>query len=258
MRRSIVLLKILKSFVVILILATSLFAKKPTLIFYCGVTMAPAMSKIAKIVEQKEHCKIKIIQGGSQNLYDSLKTLKVGDMYLPGSDAYIKKYKKEGFFGKSVYVGYNKAAIFVQKGNPKHIKTLDSLIDENIATALCNPKSGSIGKNTKKVLIKYKGKKFFEKAYDMAIVIGNDSRDLNKALRDKEADMSVNWRTTAFLKENKPFIDVVEIDEKYAPKKKLMLTGLRFSKHKNLVEKFLNFASSKKGLSIMREYGFLD
>jgi len=250
--------KVFKVLAVVIFLNMAVFAKKPSLIFYCGVTMAPAMSKIVKIFEKKEHCEIKIIQGGSQNLYDSLKSLKVGDLYLPGSDSYIKKYKKEGFFGRSVYVGYNKAAIFVQKNNPKNIKNLDSLIDENIATALCNPNSGSIGKNTKKVLIKYKGKEFFERAYDMAIIIGNDSRDLNKALRDKEVDMAVNWRTSAFLKENKPFIDIVEIDEKYAPKKKLMLTGLRFSKHKDLVEKFLDFASSKQGKKIMKKYGFID
>ena len=128
--------KLLKSVVAVSLLATLSFASKPELLFYCGITMVKPMSEIASIIEHKYNCKVKILQGGSQNLYNSLKASRLGDLYLPGSDSYIKKYKKEGFFDKSVYVGYNKAAIFVQKGNPKHIKNLDSLVDENIATIL--------------------------------------------------------------------------------------------------------------------------
>ena len=250
--------KLIKSVVAVSLLTTLSFASKPELLFYCGITMVHPMAEMASIIEHKYNCKIKILQGGSQNLYNSLKSSKLGDLYLPGSDAYIKKNKKDGFFGKSVYVGYNKAAIFVQKGNPKHIKNLDALLDEDIATILCNPKSGSIGKNTKKVLLKYKGQDFFDDAYDMAVEIGTDSRDLNKALRDKKVDMAVNWRTSAYWSENRPYIDVVEIDSAYAPKKKLLLTSLTFSKHKEIVQKFLDYASSKKGQAIMKKYGFTD
>ena len=250
---------LLVSIVTITALISSAVAKeKPELLFYCGITMVHPMSEIARNIEKKENCKIKILQGGSQNLYNSLKSSKLGDIYLPGSNSYIKKNKKDGFFERSVYVGYNKAAIFVQKGNPKHIKNLDSLLDEDIATVLCNPKSGSIGKNTKKVLLKYKGQEFFDDAYDMAIEIGTDSRDLNKALKDKKVDMAVNWRTSAFWLENRPYIEVVEIDSKYAPKKKLMLTSLKFSKHKDIVKKFLDYASGKEGQAIMKKYGFTD
>jgi len=250
--------KLIKSVVAVSLFATLSFASKPVLLFYCGITMIKPMREMASIVENTENCSIKILQGGSQNLYNSIKSSKLGDLYLPGSDAYIKKNKKDGFFDKSVYVGFNKAAIFVQKGNPKHIKNLDALLDEDIATILCNPKSGSIGKNTKKVLLKYKGQEFFDDAYDMAVEIGTDSRDLNKALIDKKVDMAVNWRTSAFWKENRPYIDVVEIDKKYAPKKKLLLTSLTFSKHKKIVHKFLDYASSKQGQAIMKKYGFTD
>ena len=249
---------IIKFIVVLIFFSNITYAKqnKPELLFYCGITMVKPMEEISKIIEKRENCIIRIIQGGSKDLYDSLKLAKKGDMYLPGSDAYIKKNKKDGYFEKSVYIGYNKAAIFVQKGNPKNIQNLDSLLDEDIATILCNPDSGSIGKNTKKVLTKYKGKEFFDDAFDATVEVGTDSRNINQALKEKRVDMAINWRTSGFWKENKKYIDVIEIDEKYAPKKKLMLTKLTFSKHKKIVDKFMQYAVSKEGIAIMKKYGF--
>lgn len=249
--------KLIFSLIAILSLNLSLWAEqKPELLIYCGITMVKPIKEMAKIIEEKHNCTIIISQGGSKDLYDSLKLSKKGDLYLPGSESYRKKYLKDGYLKDSVYIGYNKAAIFVQKGNPKNITSLDSLIDDNIATVLCNPKSGSIGKMTKALLTDYKGEEFFDEAFDMAAMIGTDSRNLNKALVDKTADMAVNWRATGFFPENKDYITVVEIDEKYAPKKNLVLNLLSFSQHKDIAKDFMEFASSKEGIAIMEKYGF--
>ena len=250
--------KLFATAILILSIALNTYAKsKPTILFYCGITMVKPMKEIARIIEKQENCTIKIAQGGSKDLYDSLKFSKKGDIYLPGSDSYRKKNLKDGYLLDAQYIGYNKAAIFVRKGNPKKIKDLDDLLNENIATAICDPKSGSIGKNTKKVLIKYKGKEFYEDVFDQAVEIGTDSRNLNEALIDKRVDMAINWRATGFWSGNAQFIDVVEIDNKYAPKKKLVLNLLSFSKHKDIVKAFMKYAASKKGQKIMKKYGFL-
>lgn len=231
-------------------------ASKPTLLFYCGITMVKPMSEIAKIIEKKYNCNIQIIQGGSKDLYQSLAFSKKGDIYLPGSDSFRKANLKDGYLLDSKYIGYNQAAIFVQKNNPKNITSLDSLLDEDIATILCNPKSGSIGKMTKNILHKYKDESFFEDAYDLAVLIGTDSRNLNKALIAKKVDMTINWKATGYWPENNKDIDVISIDEKYAPKKKLVLNLLSFSKHPEIAKSFMEFAASKEGQEIMKKYGF--
>jgi len=239
------------------LLATFAHAKeKPTLLFYCGITMVKPMKVMATHIEKQFNCKIKIIQGGSKDLYKSLAFSKKGDIYLPGSDSYRKNNLKDGYLLDAQYIGFNQAAIFVQKGNPKNIKGLDSLLDESIASTLCNPKSGSIGKATKALLIKYKGEDFFYDAYDLTAIIGTDSRNLNKAIIDKEVDMAINWRATGFWGENAKHITVVELDHKYATKKKLVLNLLSFSKHPNIVKGFMQYASSNKGKEIMKKYGF--
>lgn len=249
--------KILLSLVFLLVATMNLWgASKPTLLFYCGITMVKPMVEIAKVIEKKHNCNIKIIQGGSKDLYQSLAFAKKGDLYLPGSESYRKENLKDGYLLDAKYVGYNQAAIFVRKGNPKRIEVLNSLLDESISTILCNPKSGSIGKMTKKILTNYEDEDFFYDAFDVAIEIGTDSRNLNKALIDKKVDMTINWRATAFWEENKKYIDIVDIQEKYAPKKKLVINLLKFSKHPKIAKDFMDFAASKQGQEIMKRYGF--
>jgi len=250
--------KVLFTLLAMATLSTATFAQnKPTLIFYCGITMVKPMMEISKIIEKKHNCTIKIIQGGSKDLYDALALSKKGDLYLPGSDSYRKKHLKEGLLLDGEYIGFNKAAIFVQKGNPKNIKNLTSLIDENIATIICDPKSGSIGKMSKKVITKFKDAAFYNDVFDAAVEVGTDSRNLNKAIIDRRVDMTVNWRATGFWGENRIKIDVIDIDDKISPKKKLVLNLLSFSKNKKIAKDLMKFSSSKQGQEIMKRYGFL-
>ena len=258
-KRGSIVKKLFQLILAVVLLSTLSYTKqpKPHLLFYCGVTMSKAMRKIADIVEKRENCVIKMISDPSQDLYNALKYSKIGDLYLPGSDVFISSNKKDGFFGRSVFVGYNQAAIIVPKGNPKHIKTLNDLLDKNVSVVVCDPHSGSIGKNTKKLLTLYGGKEFDDKIYQKSIHIAIDSKDINRYLRKKEADASINWiGAIKSCSKTKPLVDIIPIDEKYAHKKKLMLTILKFSKHKDIANKFLDFAISKDGQRIMHQYGF--
>jgi len=229
---------------------------KPQLLFYCGITMYKPIKKISKIIEKKYNCNINIIQGGSKDLYDSIKYSKIGDLFLPGSESYIKRCDKDAIIAYKKPIGYNQAAIFVRKGNPKNIKSLDDLVREDVSTILCDPQSGSIGSMTKKILINYKGEDFFNKAYMKAVEIGTDSRSLNSALINNEADMTINWLATSYWDENKKYIDTIKLDPNIAPKQRLVIAVLTYSKHPKIAKALVDYISSEKGLDIMRSYGF--
>ncbi len=245
-----------KILLALVLFVSTLYANKPKMIIYCGITMVKPIKEISRIIEKEKNCEIIISQGGSKDLYDQLKASRVGDLYLPGSDSYVKRGLDDKVIEQRVDIGYNQAALFVKKGNPKNIKTLDDLLNETLSVTICDPKSGSIGKMTKKILTKFKGEDFFFDVYDLASEIGTDSRNLNKALIDKKADVTVNWRATGFWPENSPYIQVIDIDEKYAPKKKLILNLLSFSENKKIAKEFMDYASSNKGQAIMKKYGF--
>ena len=231
-------------------------AEKKELLIYCGITMIKPMSEIARIIEQQENCKIIITKGGSGNLLKSIKTNRVGDLYLPGSDSYIKTCLEEQLVTDTVFVGYNKAAMMVQKGNPKGITPeLENLAKKEYYVVIGNPNSGSIGRETKKILER---KGIFDKVQENARNMTTDSKDLILVLKNKEADLVVNWYATSTWDENKPYVDVLPIDEQYAKRKKLVLGLLKTAKYPDIARKFMQYASSDKGKALFTKYGLYD
>jgi len=195
--------------------------KKKEILIHCGVTMVKPVTEIARIIEEQENCIIKITSGGSGNLYKSIKLNKIGDLFLPGSEKYIENGIDEGFIKEKVFVGYNKIAIMVQKGNPKNIKPcLDCLFDKKYRIVIGNYKSGSIGNETKNILEQLE---LYEEIINRAEYLTIDSRDL----------------ILAIIHEHKLYISL-----------------LLYSQNPDIAKKFMNYASSKKGKKIFKKYGF--
>jgi molybdate transport system substrate-binding protein len=223
------------------------------LLVYCGITMIQPMSEIAATVEKQENIKISIIKGGSGNLLRSIQFNQLGDLYLPGSESYILQAMQEGLIKKSVHVGYNKAAVMVQQGNPKKIPAgLTSLLNPDYYVVIGNPDTGSIGKETKKILT---AAGIFSEVMQNARELTTDSKRLVEVLKKGEADLVINWYATAIWPENAEQIDTLPIDDKYAAKKRLILGLLKTSKHPEKAKKFMDYATSAKGRSIFKRYG---
>lgn len=225
------------------------------LIFYIGITMVKPVSVLAKEFEINHNCKIKILQGGSQDLYDSAIHSKIGDIYMPGSISYRNKHIKEGFLEDVTFVGYNRIALVVKKGNPLNVKpTLDELTNPNLRVVLGNAESGSIGNATKKVLTKYG---IYEKAMLNSLYLESDSRNLTSTIKMNHADLILNWYATTFWDDNKTYLEALEIDEEFSNKAMITLNLLKFSKNKELAKKFMKYATSQRGKEVFYEYGFL-
>ena len=228
----------------------------PELLIYCGITMHAPMSEIAKIIEEREHCRILITKDGSGNLLSAIESSGVGDLFLPGSEGYMNTCLEKGLVSDTVLVGYNKAAMMVQKGNPKQITAdLHHLVNPAYVVVLGSPETGSIGKETKRILDK---KGIFDEAIAMAHMLTTDSKDLVRVLKDKEADIVVNWYATSTWSENVEYIDALPIDEQYAEKKKLVLGLLKSSRRPEIARKFMEFASSEEGHALFEKYGLYE
>jgi molybdate transport system substrate-binding protein len=76
--------------------------EKKEILAYIGITMAKPMAEIATIMEKRRGVSVIITQGGSEDLYQSLKTARKGDLYLPGSASYREKHLSDGLLGDFV------------------------------------------------------------------------------------------------------------------------------------------------------------
>jgi molybdate transport system substrate-binding protein len=226
---------------------------KKELLVYCGITMIKPMSEIASIIERQHGVKISLIKGGSGNLLKSIKFNKLGDLFLPGSASYIKQSKAEGLVTESVHVGFNKAAMMVQKGNPRAVKPdLGELKDKSYYVVIGNPDSGSIGKETRKILT---AAHIFDDVLNNARELTTDSKRLIEVLKKGEADLVINWYATSVWVENREYVDTLPIDKQYAQKKRLELGLLKSSKYPDVARKFMAFAASEEGNRIFEKYG---
>lgn len=228
---------------------------KKELLVYCGITMIKPMIQLAKEFEAKHNVKITLNQGGSQDLYDSLKLSQKGDLYLPGSSSYRINNQSDGLLKEYAFVGYNRVAIMVQKNNPKGLtQDLHQFTKKDLDIVLCNPQSGSIGRASAKVLSKAG---LEQQAFENATYLTTDSRRLSEALKKKEADLVLNWYAAGTWDGVKEYVDVIELEPKYSKPKALEINLLRFSKHPKKAKQFMAYASSKHGLSTFKKFGFL-
>lgn len=224
------------------------------LIIYCGITMLKPMVELSKEFEQKHECKVQFVKGGSGKLLNLLLKNKNADLFLPGSDSYIKKMETDhpGLITATAHVGYNQAAIFVKQGNPKGIiPDLNVLHDGQYRVIIGSHEKGSIGKETRNILSKHGT---FDQVKEKA-VIALHSQSLVNAIKEDKADVSINWFAVSTWPENKDHVDTLEISSEYAAKKKLVLAVLKDSKQPKLAKAFLDFAASDHGQDVFKKYG---
>lgn len=231
-------------------------AADPELLIYCGITMVRPMNEIARTFEKVEHVKITMAQGGSEDLYQSAKKSRQGDLYLPGEPTYRSRHLAEGLLGDVVTVGHNQMAIMVAKGNPLKIKgDAKELLRQDVTVIIGNASSGSVGKEAKDILT---GLGIYDQVLDRAVYLSSDSRDLSHAMKTGRADAILNWRAVGYFPDNSQYVDVIDLDPKIAKPQALLLNLLTFSRNQETARKFMTFAAGPEGQAIFRKHGFLD
>lgn len=249
--------KMVFSLLVPLLLMSAVNSEANELIVYCGVTMVKPMTEIAVRFEARENCKVRVVKGGTGELIERIVTNKNGDLFLPGSDDYYAKLEKKQpglIVGEKRFLGYNRAALLVQKGNPKKIPAdLVALMNPAYDVIIGNPESGSIGQETEKIL---KARGIHEQVLKNAKAQTSESKALVNALMHKKADVTINWHAVASWPENADIVETLPIDEKYAKKEKLVLSLVRYSSNPEMARKFLEYAGSEEGLAIFAGLGF--
>lgn len=229
---------------------------KTELLLYCGITMVRPMTEIAQLFEKRENVRIAIAQGGSEDLFQSAKKSGVGDWYLPGEPSYREKHLAEGLFGDHVIVGHNQMALMVQKGNPNNVKSDPrELLRKDLVAILGNAESGSVGQESKHILDRVG---IYPQVVRAAAFLAPDSRSLVNAMKKGEADVTLNWRATAFFPDNAPKVDVVDLDARLARPQPLLLIQLKSTRNPDLARRFMTLAASDEGQAIFRKHGFLD
>ena len=224
------------------------------LLIYSGVTLIQPLKEIVALAEDKTSCRIRISYGDSGHLLRSIRVNKVGDIFFPGSASYLNTLITEGTITRNVQVGFNRAGLFVQPGNPLNFTSnLKSFTDKQINIVLGNERSGSIGKETKRILSEAG---IYKDAVYNSLYLTTDSKGLSSAITNHDADLVINWSSVAFLPENRGKMELIPLSDKYGKKQTLSMGILKYSQHPEIAKKVLEVAMSAAGQDVFRKYGF--
>ena len=225
------------------------------LIIYSGITMVRPLNVLVKEFEAKNNVNIEIKQGATGYLYKTIKAEQKGDIFFPGSDSYRIKNQADGLLKDYVFVGYNRLALVIAKGNPKGLSNeLTQLINPEYSVVLSAPESGAVGRAAK-ALLDQQG--LTKEVYDNVTYFTTDSHRIFNAIQNGDADVAINWYATTKWPETEDYMDAILLPEDIAKPKRLELNLLSFSKKPGLAMQFMQYASSKHGLETFAQYGFL-
>lgn len=227
------------------------------LLVYCENSMVQPLLELKTEFEDEWGCEIVIHNDCSQNLISLIQYSLKGDLFMPGSQEGFNKLRaRHGtIVTDSVFVGYNPLVLMVENNNPTNYSgQLSSIIANNKAIIIANPETCSLGYETKKLL---EQNNVYNETLDNVISLSADSRGLIKSIFNREAQVTINWRSVIYNNTNSNELDVIAIPDSDQNPPEVYVGMLSTVESIELAHSFLEYVASSKGEQIFKKYGFI-
>jgi molybdenum ABC transporter molybdate-binding protein len=222
-----------------------------SLLFYCAAGIKPVVEKVAQNYYKEYGVRVDLQYGGSGTLLSNLRVAKQGDLYLAGDKSYIDEGITFGFIKETQPLASMSPVIAVAKGNPKGIRSIEDLINENIKVAIANPDAASIGRLTKKILTDSGQWKSLKENVTVLMPTVNE---VANSIKIGAVDAGIIWDATAKQYEELDFISVTNLNQAV---KNITIGVLKYSENPTEALKFLRYLSARdKGLPVFKKLGY--
>lgn len=129
-------------------------SRRSEIVVYCAASNQSVMESILSDYERETGRKVVMQYGSSQTLLSQLQVAAVGDLYLPADDSFLEIAREKDLIDETLAIGRMRCGLAVPKGNPRKIKNLESLFNEDLRIVQANPEAAAVAKLTKTVLSK--------------------------------------------------------------------------------------------------------
>ena len=223
---------------------------KRELVILCGSSFVPAMEELRKEFTAETGISAVTTVAGSEDFLPLIKAGQKGDILIT-HDPYLDYARKAGALADRVQVGFVAPVLVVQKGNPQGLKTIGDLTRPGLRVALSNPRYSTCGEMVFKLLEDKGLKEKVLKNVENRLTKGH--ANLGTLIKTEAVDAVIMWNGVAHT--FKDSLDVVPTPYEYDTEIRVHVIGLRYSKHSELVEKFIQFARTR-GKSIFARHGY--
>ena len=218
---------------------------------YVGSGMIVPMEAIKETYEA-QHPNVTIIYSfaGSGTLEETIRSLKQGDIYMPGDTKYIDNLSSDGLIVNSYPVAYHIPAIIVQEGNTT-VTSWDDLAKEGVRISILNPDLASAGRTADNII---SSSSLNEQIRANITLLSTNADSITQPLLDNEIDAIINWRSTS---ETVQGLVVIEIPEDVNEISEIWIAVPTHTTVESEAIAFAEFVAGTEGQKIFTDKGFL-
>ena len=225
--------------------------KQKELVVLCGSSFVKPIEQLCSEFAAETGIEMVTTVAGSEDFLPLVKSGRKGDI-LVTHDPYLDYVAEAKALGDHVQAGFVAPVLAVQKGNPKGIASIEDLSRPGLKVALSNPEYSTCGEMVFGLLEKKGIKEAVMKNVENRLTKGHST--LGNFLKTQVVDAVIMWNGVA-----QTFVEAVEViptPYEYDEEIRVHIIGLNYSKHPELLRKFIEFARNK-GPSIFAEYGYV-
>jgi molybdate transport system substrate-binding protein len=171
---------------------------------------------------------------------------------MPGDKHYIEQAVHANMILSQRSVCYWVPTILVQKGNPKKIRQLDDLLKPGVKLGLGDPEACAIGRTSKQIL--EKNNIAWEDIEENLAFQSLTVNELGMQIQAQALDAVIVW--DAMARYYSEYGDEIPIPPEQNIISTIDIGVLKFTKHHELAEKFVDFVTSEKGRRIFQKYNY--
>ncbi len=218
---------------------------------YCGAGLRPAAEALVAEFKKETGITVKCDYAGSEILLSKIKVGKKGDLFMPGDKHYVDQVEDIKMLDSRQRASYFIPVIMVKKGNPKGIKTLKDLTNEEVAVALGSPDACAIGRKSMKIFAKNNISTDDMNVKTHALTV----TDLGTQIKMVEhVDAVIVWDATAALFPDSG--EAVHIPNDQNIISTVEIGALSCSENLDAARRFLKFVGSEKGQKAFRDNNY--
>ena len=221
------------------------------LLAYVGSGMRLPMQEIKKIYEEQHpHITIDYSFSGSKVLEQTIRSLKKGDVFMPGNKKDLNVLEKNNLIIAKHPVALHIPVIIVRQGETKVTSWAD-LAKEEVKLCFPNAKMASIGETTNVILNRSPLKQKIENNITLLAVNAVESV---KFLLEKKVDAVISWRSLAMRNQDK--LKIIEIPKEINKIQEIWIAVPNFTSNQTEAQKFAQFVAGPNGQQIFSQMGF--
>ncbi len=237
-------------------------SRSTLLVFYVDKTLLPLFSEVeTSLIPQLEQetgtdIEIRYVLGSSGFVLSQLNLTKKGDLYASDDFYFARVAVDKGLIEPSEarIIAYIELAIFLPEGSDLGIKGLRDLVyyGKKLRVAIGDPSHVSAGKLAEELLVEHGlWRELFNRH---EVILAPSASDVANLVKQGAVDAGITFNVFG---KNIDGIHLIEIEEEYntrvAP---VVLAPTKFTEHKDLVTRIIEYMASENFGETLAEYGF--